>query len=351
MQVPFYQSRRERSRRSRGRAATRAASLLTLAILLSAAGCSRLEVEWTGTPDGLEVTARGFTNADLIVIAGNPSTPQLRRSVPEVWTTIGPTPQVPEIHVSQVPFDEHGVARTKVPLERLKLSGTLVQALAIAHAAEWTPIGVSACKAVRIEDGVPVARSHALEVLSSRTGPRLLAIAALILACVLLRRLDIRAGAGRGPAIAALFLFAGYLLLARAAPSSRHDVWYEAEPVPPIFPPRVSSAQAAQDPLDRVSRPGFRELVEHARAQVPAGSAVAILPASDSGPAQRDAWQASWHVWPRDARILKVGDDPLASRGHYLLIGESRRDAGPNVRVLFANEAGAVWFVPEGAPR
>jgi hypothetical protein len=319
-----------------------------LGFVALSAGCSRLSVDWMPKPHEIAITAHGFTNADLLILAGSPSGPMLRRETPEVWATIGPVPGGSGIEIARVQFDETGIARVTVADTQLPAGKTLIQALAIARDETRRAMAVSDCMTVTWNDGVPSLRHHALDVLTSPVAVRLLGVAALVLACFLLRRLEVEAPFGRGPRLAVVFLVAAFLFLSRLVPSEHSDGAGPTEP-PPLWPRPVPAEKEGLDPLDRVATPGFRELVDNVRTKVPAAAPIAILPAGDSGEAYRDAWQTAWLVWPHRTEVLRHDADPFARRGVYVILGQ-----GPKARsvgVLFRNQAGSVWSIEEGEPR
>src|SRR5262249_19547869 len=138
-------------------------SFIVLAVVAcTGTGCSKLSVEWTPRPGEVEVTARGFTNANLLVLAGRPATPLLQRDTPSIWWTVGPSKEGAAGEVVRVPFGDDGVARVAIPQSRLPGDGrTLVQALVQARS-DGAPLAVSGCQALSWQDGRPTIRPHAI---------------------------------------------------------------------------------------------------------------------------------------------------------------------------------------------
>jgi hypothetical protein len=322
-----------------------APAALAVFAALSLTGCSKLAISWTPKPGAIEVAASGFTDAYLVVLAGPPTGPLLRRETPGIWTTVGFEPGSPILEIARTSFDAAGTAKLSIEVSRLSPGKPLLQALVLTR--DDGQLAVSACQAVRVEDGVPRLTPHVLEVIRSPAALRLLGVALVVLACVLLRRLRVEAPGPRILRVALVLACAAFLLLQRAVTPSGERNW-DPEPTPPLWPGPLAERLRTLDPVDRVTIPGLRDLVENARRRTPGDVRIGILPASDSGESMRDAWQAAWLVWPRRAEVLKPDADPFARRGFYVVLGErSKREAG----VLFRNQAGGLFAVAEGEPR
>jgi hypothetical protein len=307
-----------------------------------------MDVAWVPKDGGIAVTVTGPRDAFLLVLAGPPTGPLVQPRAPRAWVTVGMRPDGQSPEILRVPFDDSGVARAAVPPAHLPPEGTLLQALAIRRDATGHPIAVSGCVSVTWRDGIPDIRPHGLEVLLSPAGAIWVAVAAFAAACVALRRLRIHAGASRALGMATVWLVAAFLVLGRVLAPAEADRPRDGEPFPPFAPEPLPAWRQGLNPVDRVTVPGLFDLVEEARAHIPRDAYVRILPASASGPAHRDAWEAAWLLWPREAAVLPPGSDPFAARGFHLLLGEEPPAGGA---VLFRNRAGAVVRVDEGEPR
>jgi hypothetical protein len=320
------------------------------AVALACAACSPLEVEWTAGAEELGVAAHGPPDATLIVLAGLPSEPHTIPGEPSLWTTVGPdrAGQAPNVEVARVVFDAGGNARASIKVGPLPADVVLVQAVVLTP---QTPIprfvAVSGCMAVSRKDGRLTIRPHVVEVLLSPIWWRIGAVLALVALGVALRRIPASALGSRWIWLPALFLAAAFLLQARLRAPPDEALWLDAPP--PFLPNSIDERRRNMDPLDRVTRSGFRELVNGVRDAMTEADAVAILPASAEWASRRDAWQAQWLLWPRKTEMLEPGTDPFARRGLYLTF-----DAGParpGARVRFKNRAGCLWFLEAGEPK
>lgn len=326
-------------------------SLLLAALAIACAGCSPLTVEWTPSPGEVSLVARGPRDAAvLLVLAGPPNGPHIMPGDPSIWTTVGPDKPSGKggIEVARVPFDADGVARATIKAEPGGPDHVLVQAVALSKTETGRAIAVSECVAISRKDGVLSVRPHVVDALLSPVWWSFGAVAALVAAGFLLRRVRLPWGKIRSALVAAVLIAAAAFLSFRASapPNATSGPW----PDPPLpLLPRGLPLPEVRDPLDRVTRPGFRELVEGVRAHAPPGTTVDVLPHSIDDRAWMDAWQAAWLLWPKPVRVHLPGADPWASRGLYLTL-----DAGPTragARVLFKNKAGCLWAVDEGEPK
>lgn len=323
---------------------------LLAALLLLCAGCSRLAVEWAPGPREIAVVASGQKDATLVLMAGPPNGPHLVRKFPAVWSTVGPdlSGRPGGVEVARVAFDDAGAARLTIPTAALPREGILLQAVAFSAAEPWRPVAVSDCMSAVWRDGNVEIRSHLTEVLRSPIWWRVGAVVLLIVLCALLRRLPIAWGRMRPWPVILVFGCAVLLIVPRVR---ARDIPRSGGPdqAPPILPIARIAPEDPSDPLDRVIRPGFHELIINAGLKGASGEVINILQASDSGPSERDACQAAWLLWPHAVEIRKPGDDPFARRGTYLSF-----DAGPGkmgATIHFRNRAGCVWSVAAGEPK
>jgi hypothetical protein len=324
------------------------ASILVL-VAACASGCSKLAVEWSTGPDAIGVTARGFPGADLVILAGPPTGPHFVADAPAVWSTVGPeTPDGKAGRVvAKTAFDEHGVARAVIPVKPFPKVATLLQPIALSRDAPPRPLGVGACMALSWDGARPVLRPHAVATLWSPDGAMLVAVAAIALAVVLARRTRVVAAPARAWRVALLLSCAAFLLAARAL-EPRADSPARRDRPPPLLPAAGPGSRPA-DPLDRVTKPGFRELLERTRASVGPTGSVRIVTATDAGLERYRAGQAAWLLWPRATDVAQARPGEPLPGVAYLSFEAPAPQSG--VDVLFANEAGALWRAKAAAPR
>jgi hypothetical protein len=319
-------------------------------VALFAGGCSRLAVEWSAGDEEITFVARGPAEAGVVlVLAGPPNGPHTMPGDPSIWTTVGPDkPRRPGgVEVARAAFDANGVARASIKAAP-GVAEVLVQAVALSRTETGRAIAVSDCVAVSREDGRLVIRPHWREVVLSPVWWSFAAAAGLFAAGFLLRRLRIPWARLRPLGLAAALAGAAFLALARvrAPADATSGPW--PDPALPLVRAGVPPP-ASDDPVDRVTRPGFRQLVEGVRSHAPAGATISILPAGFEGPTWADSWQAAWLLWPRAIDVLAPGTDPFERRGVYLTLDGGPKKAG--ARILFRNAAGCLWAVDEGEPK
>lgn len=314
---------------------TKLVTILAAATALGATGCSRLDITWTPRAGALEIAARGFDDAELVLLSGPATGPLVQLLLPEVWTTIGPTPAGALTEVRRVPF-EHGAATLIVRPTDIT-EATLVQALVQSRTPrqnhhERPMLGVSACYALSWSGETPLLERHALVVLKSRTGLFLLGAAGMLAAAVLAHRVHFRASRLRRPAVAVLFVAAAWLAL---------DSLLADAPAP--------RRETTADPLDRVTRPGLAALIDAARGAIRDGDVILVQADGPSGESHRDAAQVTWRLWPHRAALVTTQGDVFARRGTYVILGSPPARRG--TAAFFANQAGSVWRIDEGEPR
>jgi hypothetical protein len=327
------------------------ASPITTALLVATAiacsGCSRLECEWTVGDDEVTLVAHGPPGAVLVVLAGPPSGPHTMPGDPSIWTTVGSTKSWEDggLEVARTPFDASGVARASVKVGALPAEVVLAQALAMWQEIPVKAIAVSDCMAVARRAGKLRIRRHIIEVVDSSVWLRFGVVAVVVALAILLKKA--RVPFVRAAGFGLVFLAAAALLVDRWRAPRNQILPLDA--APPFVPNPIEESRRKMDPLDRVTRPGFRELLNGARSVTSDGEAIVIVPPSVEWEALRDAWQAQWLLWPRHAEILPPDTDPHAQRGVYLTFDAGPRK--PGARVLFRNPTGCLWAVDAGEPR
>jgi hypothetical protein len=323
--------------------------LLSVALLVCS-GCSRVAVEWTPGPEEVELVAKGPKDAVLLVLAGPPNGPHTMPGNPKIWTTVGPDkPWAPGgLEVTRVPFDSTGTARAKIPAGPLGNEPVLVQAVALSATEAGRALAVSDCVVVFRKDGAVVVRPHLLHVARSPVWWTLGGALALVVLGVLARRVRLPWRRVSVVALPLVLLAAAWLvwLRARAPADATPGPW--PDPSLPLISRRLP-LPPVKDPVDRVTRPGFRAFLDGVRENAPPGETISILPAATEGPTWHDAWQAAWMLWPVRAVVLDPKTDPWASRGLYLTLDDGPKR--PGARVLFKNGAACLWRVQEGDPK
>jgi hypothetical protein len=266
---------------------------------------------------------------------------------PSIWTTVGPDkPYLPGgIEVARAPLDENGDGRLAIKVGALPADVVLVQTVALSPEVPARALAVSDCMAVSRKDGALTIRPHVVEVLLSPIWWRIGAVAALVVVGILLRRSRIP---GVRWATLVLALAAAAWLLVERGRAPRNTVLSLDSPNP-FLPNDLDEGRRKVDPLDRITRPGFHELVTGAREAGAGAGTISIVLPSIQWESVRDAWQAQWLLWPRHVEILPPETDPWARRGVYLTF-----DAGPKkpgAHVLYKNQAGCLWSIAEGEPK
>jgi hypothetical protein len=327
--------------------ASRLSTALLVAAALACSACSRLDVEWTAGEDEISLVAHGLPHATLVVLAGRPSVPHTMPGDPSIWTTVGSANswEAGGLEVARTRFDASGVARASIKVGALPAEVVLVQALALLQENPVKAVGVSDCMAVARRSGKLRIRRHIIEVLDSSVWLRFGAVALVVALAILLKkaRVPFFRAAGLG-----LAFLAAAALLADRWRAPRNQALPYSSPMP-FLPNRIDEPRRTMDPLDRVTRPGFRELVNGARGMTADGDSIVIVPTGVEWEPMRDAWQAQWLLWPRHVEIVPPATDPHAERGLYLTFDGGPRKAG--ARILFKNRIGCLWAVDAGEPR
>jgi hypothetical protein len=319
------------------------------ALLLSGCGRStRVPVEWTATPDEIRAVVSGPPEGILEFWAGSPNGPNVIRGHPHVWSTVGPgrNQTTPGTKVASSVFDASGAARASFPRLPIPPGSTLLQGVVLAKERAFQPVAVTDCMIVTWTDSSISVRPHRDEVFRSAVWGSLVAVAAIACACAALRRIALPARR-RKAGLVLLFAGAACLAVPRIIAPDIHRTGGPDQPEP-IFPPRSIAEPDPPDPIDRMTVPGFHELVRRADSMVPAQERITIVPQAINHPSRMASWQAAWLLWPHPARVSEEDPDPFRMRGVYLTFDEG--PSRPGARVIWKNEAGCVWALeePEG---
>lgn len=328
----------------------RAASFLAILLLLFFAGCSRVAVEWTASENEIRGVASGPPGAAFIVFAGAPNGPNAVRSKPSIWSTVGPGLQqtTPAAIVGRTLFDSNGAAKITIPRGSIPAGGALIQGVAHPEGKPLSPIAVSDCMSVSRNDGRLSIRPHVVSVLLSPIWWRIGIVAAIVAACIFLRRVrfpgvGVRRRVSRVVGLLVAFGFGATLLVV----CGRRLLGSIDDAARSLFQRPVRATPA--DPVDRVSTEGLSDLVANADLKAQPGEPINLVSRTPAPEPEGDLCQAAWMLWPRPVRLVRLADQPTIGPGVYLVFGEA--PPAPGATLLHRNRAGSLFAVPGAESR
>ncbi len=308
--------------------------------------------------EGLVALATGQPGDEFALFAGPANGPH-HLGNGRVWTTVGSEQPVPkgsgrELGHGVFPAaDDHGIAVVTlvVPWDKLPEDVVVVQGVVFVGAdRRQAPRGVTAAYAVRGPPNPREVWQHWLFTLLWPLRWRWLVLPALAIVVLGLRRVRI-APAPRIWRIAALLACAVWLLGERGDVPRAKFAQTGSDRAMPLIWPRGDQRQASpSSPVDRLMRPGVEALITATRELVPPTASLVVVPRSSDGPAQREAMEANWMLWPR-VRAAALPNESWRTAAEYALVFTPPTPADSTATAVFKNDAGVILRLKTEEPR